>query len=276
MLVYSEEHLLVTDVNVLTIAAKGGGYFYVHRILYDQAVILDDLYSDNPHDLIKAITGGYKSRGDIVTFMRDMPKPLNILGPYLILVTEQIDELIDMVGAIHVMSGSLNFRAMLKIPFAMRHRNPKFSLGIRDEYKLSWDMFLQKTLPYNTSMLQQMAGGAPIQSEPVSDVVSTPRYEEEEEVEEVEMTEEERAENALENASTLEEAMDGLMNLSEEYWANIFNGDSDEEEEVEVEETQTEAPVAPTPVSVQQEEVPAQSEPETHPEDIVGALLNQA
>lgn len=153
MLIYSKDRLVPTEVNMMVIRAKDGdGYFYIHRSLYDQAVIINDIYGDEPEQLIKEITGSTESRPDVDFFLNNMPIPINILGPFLLLVKSELTEFEDMVGAIHVMSRPLSFRGMLKIPFEMRNMNPSFSLSIKEEYKIAWDEFFQFAMPYGASM----------------------------------------------------------------------------------------------------------------------------
>lgn len=152
MLIYSEERLVPTDVNMMIIRAKDNiGYFYIHRSLYDQAVIIDDIYADSPEQLRIALTGKCDTREDMEIFEEKAPKPLAILSSFLLLVDAPLKSFEDMVGALHVMSGPLNLRKMLKIPFEMRN-TPSFSLSIREEYQLAWDRFFQNTMPYSDDM----------------------------------------------------------------------------------------------------------------------------
>lgn len=158
MLIHSTERFVPTDVNMLVIEGEDTGYFYIHRSLYDQAVILDDIYGETPELLIKAITGSEESRGDVDWFLANIPKPLNIFGPFLLLVTKEIEEADDAVGAIHVMSGPINLRRMIKVPIEMRN-TPTFSMSIREEYKLAWNRFFQTALPYSEDMFNPHAYG---------------------------------------------------------------------------------------------------------------------
>ena len=133
MLIYSEERLVPTDVNMMVIRGKNNiGFFYIHRSLYDQAVVINDIYEEEPLMLIKALTGKEDTRPDVERFLTEVPQPLNIFGPYLLLIKDEITELEDMIGAIHVMSGPLNLRKMLKVPLEMRN-TPTFSLSIKEE-----------------------------------------------------------------------------------------------------------------------------------------------
>ena len=153
MLIYSEQRLVPTDVNMMVIRSKDNvGYFYIHRALYDQAVIINDIYGEDPVLLIKAITNKEESRPDVDYFLEKAPVPINILGPFLLLVKQELTDFVDMVGAIHVMSGPLSLRGMLKIPYEMRNLQPSFSLSIKEEYQLAWDRFFQNTMPYTTDM----------------------------------------------------------------------------------------------------------------------------
>lgn len=153
MIIYSQERLVPTDVNMMVLRSKNNvGFFYIHRSLYDQAVILRDIYEDNYEALVQALTGKTEIREDVKRFVEEMPIPLNMFGPYLTLVTEPLEELVDMVGAIHVMSGPLHLRNMLKVPLELRNTVPQFSLSIKEEYQLAWDRFFMNTLPYTPDM----------------------------------------------------------------------------------------------------------------------------
>lgn len=153
MIIYNSERLVPTDVNMMVIRSRDNiGYIYVHRSLLEQAVIIQDIYEDNLEMLIKAVTGKEETRADVTYFFENAPVPINYLAPYLLLVKSELETMEDMYGALHVMSGQINFRKMLKIAPEMRS-NPSFSLSIREEYQLAWDRFLQNTMPYDPDML---------------------------------------------------------------------------------------------------------------------------
>lgn len=170
MLIYSEERLVPTDVNMLTIKGANNGYYYIHRALYDQAVIINDIYKDDVPMLIKDITNGNETREDVETFMETAPSPIRILGPFLLLVKEELHEFVDMVGAIHVMSGPINLRGLLKYPYEMRN-NPTFSLSIREEYELAWDRFFKTTMPFSVDAYSPVGGYRPMNG---TDTVTVP------------------------------------------------------------------------------------------------------
>lgn len=149
MLIYSDVRYLASEINMLIFKAKDdSGYFYVHRMLYDQAVILDDLYGDNPEKLCEEIAGPGDMRNDVREFLDTIPKPINILGCFLLLVESEIEDPVDRIGAIHVMSGPMSMREMIKIPREARTQF-SFSLSISEEYKLAWDRFFSTAIPYS-------------------------------------------------------------------------------------------------------------------------------
>lgn len=176
MIIYSEERCVPTDINMMVIRGeKNHGYFYVHRLLYDQAVILYDSYSDDIDYMVSNIIGTTDMRDDVAFFLDNVPVPLNIFGPFLLLVKEPLTKLEDMVGAIHVMSMMINFRAMFLVPEEIRNRAPKFSLSIKEEYELAWDRFFQNAIPYSIGMFQQNSGVQPmngVQTSTVTDDMS--------------------------------------------------------------------------------------------------------
>lgn len=148
MLIYSENRYISTETNMMIIRAKDNiGYYYVHRGLYDQAVILDDIYKERYALLCEVITGKEGTRSDVDLFIESLPSPINILGCFLLLVEEPLEELNDMVGAIHVMSNSVNFRKLITLPAEVRV-NVVFSLSIKEEYELPWDRFIKESIPW--------------------------------------------------------------------------------------------------------------------------------
>lgn len=146
MLVRSETRYVPTAVNMQVLQGEDGMYYYVHRSLYDQCVILRDQY----HNLMPAL---YKLLGFegthpefCDTFAAAVPEPLDILGPFLTLVTdaEKLEGIEEMCGALSSMSMSVDFRKMFKVPASVR-ASIKFSLSVREEYRVQWDRFFMET-----------------------------------------------------------------------------------------------------------------------------------
>lgn len=264
MLIYSENRLVPTDVNMLVIRAKNNnGYFYIHRALYDQAVIIHDIYGDEPMMLVEALTGKSESRADADRVLSELPPPLNIFGPYLLLVKDGLTELEDMVGAIHVMSGPLHLRNMLKIPFEMRNTMPSFSLSIKDEYKLAWDRFFQTALPYTNDMFHSPVV-TPMNGVQTTTVVNDmPSH-----------VEEEKELTGYEDQGIDADVLAFLMG-DDDPFAELDELDDTEDTAAVEESSVTPTPVTPSPVV--QEPIP-EPEPEPEPKKLSGvdALINLA
>lgn len=170
MLIFSEEHYVPTDINMMVLKGRNDeGYFYIHRMLYDQAVILNDIYGDDPKNLIMAITNKTDSRADVDYFLENAPVPINIFGPFLLLVKEEITDFIDMIGAIHVMSMPINLRAMLKVPYNMRTNVYQFSLSIKEEYKLAWDRWFILNKKFEEAQTNVYAVSTPMSGTALTD-----------------------------------------------------------------------------------------------------------
>ena len=153
MLIFSENRYTPTDINMMVIAGNDG-YYYIHRSLYDQAVILHDMYKENISGLVDVLVPDAQITESIHRFTTEIPVPINILGAFLILVKEDITELKDMVGAIHVMSGPLDLRQMITVPIEMR-KTIRFSLSITEEYQLAWDRFFTTAIPYGQTVYRE-------------------------------------------------------------------------------------------------------------------------
>lgn len=152
MLIYSKMRIYPASTNII-ILENDEAFFYVHRTLYDQAVILYDLYKDDINRLCQEVYGSH-ARPDVLKFNLEMPEPISILGCFLGLVPDEFEDIKSMCGAIHVMSGPLNFRGMIKLPKDARNAI-KFGNSIRDEYETSWDAWLQQNTQYTPPGYEQ-------------------------------------------------------------------------------------------------------------------------
>jgi hypothetical protein len=144
MLIFSKERLTPPHINMITLKDADNNYYYVHRSLYDQSVILYDVYHERVSSLDTAISGtGHKAGADF--FLSRAPAPINILGRFLSLIEGEppADDIEVLCGAIHVMSTSLDFRKMLKLDVNLR-RSARFSLSIKEEYTILWERFFQE------------------------------------------------------------------------------------------------------------------------------------
>lgn len=146
MLIRSETRYVPTAVNMLVLQGQDGAFYYVHRSLYDQCVILRDQYRELLESFYKLLgaTEGHPAVCD--TFMESVPEPLDILGPFLSLITDadKLEDVTEMCGALSSMSMTVDFRKMFRVPAAVR-ASIKFSLSVREEYKVQWDRFFMET-----------------------------------------------------------------------------------------------------------------------------------
>ena len=158
---------------------ESDNYIYIHRLLYDSAVILADKY-DSIEALAKDIapTGDIPSdRKDVQFFYDHTPAPVNILAPYLLLCPEAFTSLYDMAGALHVMSNTFDFKKLPQIPKEVRLNAMTFSMRITEEYKLSWELFLSKCIPYSDDLFLNKSSAntisAPVQTAPKEQASAT-------------------------------------------------------------------------------------------------------
>jgi hypothetical protein len=134
---------------MITLQDTDDAYYYVHRSLYDQAVILEDRYGQNPVALTHAIAKD-NNNAAVEYFAANAPKPINILGYFLALVEEGLDNDMELLcGAIHVMSTVIDMRKFILTDFSLR-TSISFSLHIREEYEVLWDRFFQEATFYRS------------------------------------------------------------------------------------------------------------------------------
>ena len=157
MLVYNSKRYIPTDMNVMVIEDNSGKYYYIHRMLYNYAVILDYKYNSEIDELAQLIAGpgGNADRYDVTIFHEKVPHPINILAPYLLLCNTPFDNLEDMIGAIHVMSNCIDFVRYVTVAYQDRVTQMSFSMSIKNEYKLGWDNFIQTCIPYDDNLFLQ-------------------------------------------------------------------------------------------------------------------------
>lgn len=163
MLIMSAERLVPLSTNTLVLEDSQGRYYYVHRSLYDQAVILSDTYADNMQ-MLYSLLGAVNPPQVCKTFFEEAPAPINVLGAYLVFVedADQLEDMEVMCGALSVMAMTMNFRRIPQVKAELR-QSVKFSLRIREEYKMHWDRFFAEA-----PRLDQVSFGWGGQAAPVS------------------------------------------------------------------------------------------------------------
>ena len=127
-------------INVIILQDEEGGYYYVHRDTYDQALMLTEAYSDKT--AISKMFDSITNMSVAEKAYNFLPKPINILAPFLCLVDGDLDieKKEDIIGALHILTQTLNMRRIVTLPSQARN-SLTFSLHIIEEYKSSWESF---------------------------------------------------------------------------------------------------------------------------------------
>jgi hypothetical protein len=168
MLVVSKERYLPVTINTIVLA-KEGRYYYVHRDVYDQAVVLFDRYQ-TLDTLIHEINGSQISSDTVAWFFENAPKPINILAPFLTLVDGEIEKDMEVIcGVLHAITAMINVRNFILKPIEIR-KSVSFSLSIKEEYEMAWDRFFMSAIPYEQrhgfpKLTQQIVGTPPVEAE---------------------------------------------------------------------------------------------------------------
>ncbi|MBO9597430.1 MAG: hypothetical protein J7559_06380, partial [Cohnella sp.] len=147
MIVATRERYLPTLVNTMVLSMNGW-YFYLHRDVYDQAVILTDRY-DTFDSLAQAIgCEGAEGEATARWFYDHTPKPLRVLAPFLQLIDGTLEQDMELCcGVLHVVTAMIHVKGFPEKPPEVR-RSVSFSLTIREEYELAWERFIQSAVPY--------------------------------------------------------------------------------------------------------------------------------
>ena len=149
MLIVSEERYVPTAVNMMVLQGADEMFYYVHRSLYDQCAILHDLYGEHIEGLYRLLGWEAEIPDVCEDFYLEAPNPISILAPFLTLIGDcgALEDIEEMCGALSSMSMSIDFRKMLKVPMQVR-QSVKFSLHVREEYRVQWDRFFSETPTY--------------------------------------------------------------------------------------------------------------------------------
>lgn len=149
MIVLSEERYVPAYPGYMTLQDVDGIYYYIHRSLYDQSVIMEDRYGDNVETLVKLI-GGNPDNIAIQKFVTYVPRPVNIMGYFLALLEEDIVDFTDAVGALDVIATAINLRKLIKQPEEIR-QSVSFGMSIENEYQDAWNHFFEVSYKYGES-----------------------------------------------------------------------------------------------------------------------------
>lgn len=183
MITVSEERYVPVNPGYIVLQDREGLYYYVHRTFYEQAVVMQDRYGESI-DTLKKLIGGNSELSCIEVFVESAPVPLSIMGYFLALLSDDVEEYVDIVGALDIIASAINLRNLIKQPEAIR-QNVRFSMSVTNEYADGWQLFFGQCYPYNW-MRSVLDGGrvAPPSAPSVSTMsysTSSQAYEEEDE-----------------------------------------------------------------------------------------------
>lgn len=160
MLTISETRYVPVKPNYIVLQDADGYFYYINRTLYDEAIVLTDRYGRSISTLIKLI-GGNSDFQCVESFVIRAPKSISILGYFLALLSEDIeDDYTDVVGALDLITSNLDPRTFIKQPAEIR-QSVNFGMSIRNEYMDSWEMFFDSCYEYEwmSSVLREARTG---------------------------------------------------------------------------------------------------------------------
>lgn len=159
MFVADKDRRVPANVNTMILQGDDGMYYYMHRDLYDQMVILADVYAYG--EKINIMCNSVKEGASIENmpenlrdFYERVPWPIKAATPFLMLVNkvETLTDFYDLCGALSVMSMSVNLRRYLKVDKSLRAA-VTFSLHVTEEYRPTWDRFFQENPVFGTNIV---------------------------------------------------------------------------------------------------------------------------
>lgn len=124
-----------------------GGFIYLSRNVYDQAVILNDRFEDD-YTIIRNMLGISDLQNAAIEYFGEVaPEPLNILAPFLGLVTdvELEQDIEELCGVLHQMAATINFCSFIRVPKEVR-ADVSFTDNFIRKYKDSWDSIETKLI----------------------------------------------------------------------------------------------------------------------------------
>lgn len=153
MILYRKEPIPLQMRNIMLLDDdRTGGVVYVNKQTYDQALLLHGRFDGDPNRVINTIKGkgtetyivNVELRGLVENMMRNMPAPLNMLAPFIIMATQnkniewKADNMEMGYGILHQFSQLIDFNATTLVPAEIRN-NLSLPTIILMQYEASWD-----------------------------------------------------------------------------------------------------------------------------------------
>lgn len=160
MIAYSKERLLVLDDSIVTLWNEDKGiYYYVDVDTFSTACVLHSKFEESLDALVDAI-GGTPDYECIKVAIEELPKPLNIYGYFLALVSSNLTTFDDIVGGLMLITDIIDFNTFLAIDPAIR-KKPRLASKLQDRYIPIWKKFFASAMNYDEAIDKLTAVQAP-------------------------------------------------------------------------------------------------------------------
>lgn len=160
MIAYSKERLLVLDDSIVTLWNEDKGiYYYVDVDTFSIACVLHSKFEESLDALVDAI-GGTPDYECIRVAVEELPKPLNIYGYFLSLVSSNLTTFDDIVGGLMLITDIIDFNTFLAIDPAIR-KKPRLASKLQDRYVPIWKKFFASAMNYDEAIDKLTAVQAP-------------------------------------------------------------------------------------------------------------------
>ena len=161
MIAYSKERLLVLDDSIVTLWNEDKEvYYYVDMDTFSSACVLHSKFEESLDALVDAI-GGNSDYECIKVAVEELPKPLNIYGYFLALVSSNLTTFDDIVGGLMLITDIIDFNTFLAIDPAIR-KKPRLASKLQDRYVPIWKKFFASTMNYDEAIDKLTAVQAPV------------------------------------------------------------------------------------------------------------------
>lgn len=151
MITYSKRRLLSTDDSIVSLwNEEKGVYYYVDIDTFSTACVLYSKFEESIDSLVESI-GGTPDYTCVKTAIEELPKPINIYGYFLALVSKDLINFDDIVGGIMLITDVIDFNTFLSIDPAVRKR-PRLASKLQDRYLPIWKKFFMSTFDYEEAI----------------------------------------------------------------------------------------------------------------------------
>lgn len=151
MITYSKRRLLSTDDSIVSLwNEEKGVYYYVDVDTFSTACVLHSKFEESIDSLVESI-GGTSEYTCVKTAVEELPKPINIYGYFLALVSKDLTNFDDIVGGIMLITDVIDFNTFLSIDPAVR-KKPRLASKLQDRYLPIWKKFFMSTFDYEEAI----------------------------------------------------------------------------------------------------------------------------